>query len=61
LLVKIKFITFGIMGNIKWDKVEPLEFWKNEKGKELVKLVFKVEKKRVLYIMKLQKKISKNF
>jgi hypothetical protein len=26
LLVKIKFITFGIMGNIKWDKVEPLEF-----------------------------------
>jgi hypothetical protein len=53
LLMKVKFIAFGIMGNIKWDKVKPLEFWKEE-DEEFVKLVFEVEKKvcSIEYIIK---------
>ncbi|MCE8164034.1 MAG: hypothetical protein I3273_07625 [Candidatus Moeniiplasma glomeromycotorum] len=61
LLMKVKFIAFGIMGNIKWDKIKPLEFRKDEECKEFVKLVFEVEKKLCGITYEITKKDKQRF
>ncbi|CFW93166.1 protein of unknown function [endosymbiont DhMRE of Dentiscutata heterogama] len=55
LLMKVKFIAFGVMGNIKWDKIKPLEFQKNEE-EEFARLAFEVGEKRCYITYKITEK-----
>lgn len=61
LLAKVKFITFGIIGNIKWNKVKPLKFLKNEDGKESARLMFEIEEARCSIQYKISEKNKQEF